>query len=343
MNHKKAKRLSEALVTIRDGYKAKAEGVRYSEMKLSSAFQYIEDVCQYIDRRADDEERDFLFSCFGALDELREQEDALKISRFADAIHRVPYLFCDVEKWDKAFKNKYLLPFCRMYGDEWFSDLLSVRIRQTTSKPKKTIYRYNEDNIMSLPGYFCFRMFFPLLTLPFIIGMLIYFHCSYSDYTQDNHGQRYEITVTNVEYENEGIFDYLYISCEEFEEEFEVSRFFQYSNSPEELVRRCEAGEKLVAYALYREPEERDAYYRVIQLESLDGTVYRSYEHTNQGNHYLMAFPFIVCGIIFVPFFVLFLMMLIVALNRERFVPYPRFVKFCFPDYSLALRGYYKA
>ena len=42
--------------------------------------------------------------------------------------------------------------------------------------------------------------------------------------------------------------------------------------------------------------------------------------------------------VIFVPFFILFLMMLIVALNRQRFVSHPRFVKFCFPNYSLPLK-----
>lgn len=338
MHTKKAHKLSQALVIIRDCYYAKANNLSYSKIKLASAIQYIEDICKYINKKSDDVERDFLFSCFGTFDELKEEGDFTKISRFADAIHRVPYLFCGEEKWDTAFKEKYIIPFCQMYGNEWFEDVLHMHVPKKSSlqKVSRTIYRYNEINIMSLPGYFCFRMLIPLLTLPFIFGFMAYIH--FSDYTEADHGERYEITVTDCEYENTEKYDYLYISCKEFEENFEVTRFFQYSNLPEELISRCEAGETLVAYAEYKEPKNYDNYYEIIQLESLDGKVYRSYEHTNQIDKYKLTFLKIAALVIFVPFFALFLMMLIVATNRKRFISHPHFVKFCFPDYSLSLK-----
>ncbi len=338
MHIKKAHKLSKALIIIRDCYYAKANNLSYSKFKLASAIQYIEDICKYIDKRSDDIEREFLFSCFGALDELKEEGDCTKTSRFAEAIHRVPYLFCGEEKWDASFKEQYITPFCRMYGDEWFEDVLSMRIPKKSSlqKVNRSIYRYNEINIMSLPGYFCFRMLIPFLTIPIILGFIAYIH--FSDYTEADCGKRYEITVTDCKYENTEEYDYLYISCKEFEENFEITRFFKYSNSPKELIERCEAGETLVAYAEYKQPKNYDNYYEVIQLESLDGTIYRSYEHTNQIDRYILTFLLIAAVVIFVPFFILFLMMLIVALNRQQFVSHPRFVKFCFPDYSLSLK-----
>ena len=44
--------------------------------------------------------------------------------------------------------------------DEWFEDVLSMHIpkKRNLQKANRSIYRYNEINIMSLPGYFCFRM-----------------------------------------------------------------------------------------------------------------------------------------------------------------------------------------
>ena len=111
MHIKKAHKLSQALIIIRDCYYAKANNLSYSKFKLASANQYIEDICKYIDKKSDDVERDFLFSCFGALDELKDEGDFTKTSRFAEAIHRVPYLFCGEEKWDASFKEQYITPF----------------------------------------------------------------------------------------------------------------------------------------------------------------------------------------------------------------------------------------
>lgn len=328
MHAKKAQKLSQALIVLRDSYYAKANEQSYSKLKLASANRYIDDICQYIDKHSDDVERDFLFSCFGALDELKEEGDFTKISRFANAIHRVPYLFCDEEKWNKAFKEKYIIPFCQMYGDEWFEEILSMHIPE---KRKKTIYRNDEDNIMSLPAYFCVRMLFPLLILPVILGLIAYIH--FSDYTETNHGERYEITITACDYENAEGAD-LILSCKEFEECLKVKQFFRYSDAPEKLIERCEAGERLVAYVEYKQPRKADDYYEVIQLEGLDGKVYRSYEHTNQLDQSLLMFLTIAAVVIFIPFFILFIMMLIVAANPKRFAAHPRFVKFCFPDYS---------
>lgn len=337
MHTKKARKLSQALMIIRDSYDAKANDLPYSKLKLASAFQYIGDMCKYIDKRSDDVEREFLFSCLGTLYELKIEGDIVKISRFADAIHRVPYLFCGEETWDDRFKEQHILPFCQAYGNEWFEDILPMRIPKKSGgqKANRTIYRYNELNIMSLPVYFCFRMLLPLILLPLLLGCMLY--VSLSAHTENKHGERYEITVTDYSYENTGTYDYLYISCKEFAENFEITRFFQYSDQPEELIARCEAGETLVAYVKYKVSNRYDPYYEVIQLEAMDGTVYRSYEQTNQTARYLIWFFAVVALMIFVPFFILFLMMLIVARNRQRFLAHPRFVKFCFPGYSLPL------
>lgn len=331
-----AHKLSKALEVIRDCSYAKANDLSYSKYKLLSAFRYIDEACIYIDNHSDDSERDFLFTAFGALDEFKEEGDYTKISRYANAIHRVPYLFCGEEKWDDTFKNQYIIPFCQIYGDEWFEELLYFRIpnKKSSQKGNRTIYRYNELNLMSLPAYFCFRMLIPLLVLPVVFGFLVYMH--FSEYTDTEHGTRYEIAVTDCEYESDE-FDYLYISCAEFEEEFEILRFFQFSNQPYELLDKCNSGEVLIVYAEYVTPERDDNYYKVIQLEDMDGTIYRSYEHTNQMEKYMSRFLLIVALVITVPFLILFVMMLIVATNREYFVSYPRFVKFCFPDYSLSL------
>ncbi|MBO5797627.1 MAG: hypothetical protein J6R77_04675 [Clostridia bacterium] len=338
MNTKKAQKLSRALETVRDGYYAKAMDQPYSKLQLTAALQHIEDMCQYIDKHSDDVEREFLFCCFDTLDDLQEEGDFLKISRFAEAIHRVPLLFCGEETWNPAFRRQYLIPFCQMYGDEWLEDVLAMHIPKKTDaqKPTKTIYRYNEFNISSLPGYFCFRMLLPLLTLPVLLGLMVYVH--FSDYTEADHGERYEITVTDYEWGHDEENDYLTIFCKEFEEPFEIGRFLQYSHSPEELIARCEAGEKLVVYVEYKQPRRSDPYYDLIHLESVDGTVYRSYEHENELDRYTLLFLLIACLVIFVPFFLLFLMMLMVAINPGRFVAHPRFVKFCFPDYSLSLK-----
>ncbi len=338
MHTKKAEKLSEAFSIIRDGYYAKVNDLPYSKFKLASAMKYTEDICQFIDKKCNDVERDFLFSCLGAFDELVEEGDFTKISRFAEAIHRVPLLFCGEEVWDKTFKEKYIFPFCQMYGYEWFEEILSMRIPKTSSfkKGNSTIYRYNEYNTMSLVGYFCFRMIVPIIIIFIITGFIVYVCCS--AYTEDAKGERYEITVTDCEYENTDGYDYLYLSCKGFKENFEISRFFQYSNLPEELIARCETGETLVVYAEYKEPKNYDNYYEIIQLESMEGTVYRSFEHTNQLNRYKIIFLLVVGLIVFIPYFILFLMMLIVATNRKRFVASPRLVRFCFPDYSLSLK-----
>lgn len=338
MNAKYARKLSDAFGVVRDCYKSKSDGLPYSKLKLFSAVSYINDAARRIDRKSDDVERDFMFSCLGAFDEIMSDGDPVKISRFADAVHRIPFLFCKEEKWDDDFRNKYIYPFCREYGDEWFSEILSVRIPSKKDKAfkGKSVYRYNEMNIISLPAYFCFRMLIPLLVLPFIIGCMIYVECD--DYTEKDRGTRYEITVTDCKYENTDRYDYLYINCREFEEQFEISRFFQYSDSPEELIGKCKKGKKLIAYAEYVKPAKYDNYYKVIQLEDTDGTVYRTYSQTNQMDKYLMMFLQIAFFVIFIPFFILFLLMLAVALAPKRFVSHPRFVKFCFPDYSLRLR-----
>lgn len=337
MHTKKARKLSRALMIIRDSYDAKANGLPYSKSKPAFAFQYIESQYKYIDKRSDDIEREFLFSCFDALEELKIEGDFAKIACFANAIHRVPYLFCGEETWDDGFKEQYILPFCRLYGNEWFEELLPMRLPKKTGgqKASRTVYRYNEPNLTSLPVYFCFRMLFPLIILPILFGGMLYVRIS--AYTETDHGERYEITATACTYENEGAYDYLSITCKEFDAPFEITRFFQYSDRTEELIARCEAGEPLVAYAKYKESNRYDPYYEVIQLEGPDGTVYRSYEHTNQTDRYLVWFLAIVAIVIFVPFFLLFLMMLIVACNRQRFLSHPHFVKFCFPNYSLSL------
>lgn len=335
MNTKRAEKLSQAFVILRDYYQAKADGLLYSKFKLALANSYIDDICKYIDRKSGDIEKEFLFCCLGELDILKEEGNPVKISRFADAVHRVPYLFCGKEKWNKPFKEKYIIPFRNAYGNEWFEEVLSMHIptEKGGQLNKRTVYNYNDINIMSLPGYFCFRMMIPLLTLPFLLGGMLYVGCS--DYTETNHGEKMTITVESCEYENTDKYDYLYIKSKEHKEQFEVTRFFQYSDYSEKLIELCESGAVLVAYVEYKEPENSDNYYEIIQLEDTNGRIYRSYEHTNQMDRYLLAFLGIGALIIFIPFFVLFLLMLMVAKNPEKFASHPKFVKFCFPDYSL--------
>lgn len=337
MHKKFSKKLSEAFVTVCDCYQKKNDGQPYSKLKLYSALSYIDDAARRIDKTSDDNERDFMFSCLGAFDEIIKEGDLQKISRYAHAVHRIPFLFCGDEKWNDEFRSTHILPFCRTYGDEWFSEILDMHVSNKSAKTKKgkTIYRYNEMNVMSLPAYFCFRMLIPLLTLPFIIGCMIY--VQYDDYSEKNPGTRYEITVTDCEYENTGKYDYLYINCEEYAEQFEISRFFQYSNSPEKLIDKCQKGETLIVYAEYVKPKKFDNYYKVAQLEDTDGNVYRTYSQTNQQDKYVMTFLQIAFLTVFIPFFILFVLMLAIAVNPRRFISCPRFVKFCFPDYSLKL------
>lgn len=338
MNERIARKLSDAFVTVRDCYNAKAASQPYPKSKLKTALWYIDDICIYINRKCDDTERDFLFSCLGAFDKLKAEGDIQKISDFANAVHRIPFIFCDMEKWDDEFRSKYIIPFCTQYGNEWLEEIIDIRLPKKKNKAAKgkAVYRYNETNIMSLPMYFGYRMLVPLLTLPFIIGCIIFVRCY--DYTEKNHGKRYDLTVASYEYENSDKYDYLYIKDKNYKEQFEISRFFQYSNSPENLIEKCEKGEHLIVYAEYVKPQKYDNYYRVIQVEDTDGNVYRSYSQTNMLDKYMMQFLQIAFLVIFMPFFVLFVLMLIVALNRKKFVSHPRFVKFCFPDYSLSLK-----
>ncbi|MBQ7799879.1 MAG: hypothetical protein IJ370_05250 [Oscillospiraceae bacterium] len=337
MREKMANKISQALLTIRDYYYSKALNQPYSEHKLRLAEQYIDEVCVYIDKKSGDTEREFLFTCFGALDDIKEEGDIYKTALFADAIHRIPLIFCGKEKWNKAFKNKYVVPYCQRYGDEDFSELLDIKITEDYRyvNDKRSAYRFGEMNIMSLPAYFCFRMMIPIILLTFILGALAFVH--FCDYTEQNHGERFVISVDSYEYENEGRYDYLDIHCNEYEEPFEISRFFQYSNSPQKVLEICKAGGKLVVYSVYKEVKNRDPYYKIIQLEDTNGTVYRSYEQTNELDKYLIQFLLCAAIVVFVPFFILFVLMLMVALNPKRFASHPKFIKFCFPDYSLNL------
>ena len=341
MRTKTAQKISDALLIIRDSYYAKSKNQPFSKFKLDTAKQYIDEICIYIEHNSPDIEREFLFSCLGTLDELIEQDQSEKISEFAHAIRRVPFIFSGEEKWDKTFKQEYIMPFCDMYGDECFSEILEMDVPDAKKSAKgasvggRTIYRYNKSNIMSLPAYFCFRLLIPLIVLPFLIGMMIYI--SIADYSPKNLGERYEITVDSFEYEHEGLYDYLYISNDAFEHQFEIARFFELSNSPEKVIELCESHATIVVYADYVTPRKADPHYKIIQLEDTEGNVYRSYEHTNQMDNYVLNFLVIAFLVFFIPSLAIFIMMLLVAMDPQRYVDHPRYVKFLFPDYSLQL------
>jgi len=328
MNQKRAKNLSKAILVVRDCYLAKANNEPYKKLELAAAKQYIEDTLMYLERKAGDAEREFLFACLAGLDTLAEDENAMKTARYADAIYRVPFLFCGEESWDRDFRRKYIAPFCQMYGEEYFSHILEMKIPSDRKMDKRSSYRYGEENILSLPKYFCFRMSIALITLPFIIGAMIWVECD--DYTAENYGKRYEVTVVDYEYD-----ETLELYCQGYEDPFEVVRFSQYSSFPDRLIQLCESGATLVAYAEFKEDAKYGDRYEVIQLEDLDGTVYRTYEHSNELDTYIMYILWLFFAVIFVPHFVLLVMMLSVVLWPEKFLAYPRFVKFCFPDYSL--------
>ena len=337
-----AQKISNAILVVRDYHYAELNNEPFSKFKLKSAQHYLEEICIYLDHKSSDTERDFLFSCLGALDELMEQGNDEKISRFAHAIHRIPFIFSGEEKWDKNFKREYILPFCDIYGDEYFSEILNVKVPLVTASPKgvttgkRTIYRYNEINILSLPAYFGFRFMFPIIIIPFLIGAILYVH--YSDYTETNRGERYEITADSFEYEHTDEYDYLYIMDNDFSEQFEISRFFEFSNSPEQLIELCESKSALVVYAKYKQPKNYDPYYEIIHLEDTNGNVFRSYEQTNQIDSYILMFLIVALLVVLIPSLALFIMMLIVARNPQKYVLHPKFVKFCFPNYSLRLK-----
>lgn len=341
MRSQVAQKISNAILVVRDSHYAKLNNQPFSKFKLESAQHYLEEICIYIDRKSSDTERDFMFLCLGALDELMEEGNNEKISRFAHAIHRVPFIFSGEEKWDKIFKKEYILPFCDIYGDEYFSEILETKVPPITTSPKgattgkRSIYRYNEINIMSLPAYFCFRLMIPIIILPFLIGAILYVH--YSDYTETNRGERYEITADSFEYEHTDEYDYLYIIDNDFSEQFKISRFFEFSNFPERLIELCESKSPLVVYVKYKQIKNYDPYYEIIHLEDTNGNVFRSYEQTNQMDSYILIFLIVIFFIVFIPSLTLFAMMLIVARNPQKYVSHPKFVKFCFPDYSLKL------
>lgn len=339
MHTKMAQKIEDALLVVRDSYYAKLNNQPFSKFQLDIAKDYLDKVCLHIDNHAPDIEREFLFSCFAILDELIEEDDSAKIYRFAHAIHRVSFIFTGEENWDKGFQREYIHPFCDVYGYELFSELLEMKVPKVTAffknteAGKKTIYRYNEDNIMSLPAYFCFRLMIPLILIPFLIGMMLYVH--YADYSETNRGKRYEITVDSFAYEHTDTYDYLYITDNDYEDQFEISRFFELSHSPEELLRLCENKGSLIVYAKYIQHKTNAPYYNVIHLEDTNGYVFRSYEQSNQMDEYLLDVLIVMFIIVFIPSITVFTMMLMVAINPRRYVDHPRFVKFCFPNYSL--------
>ncbi len=328
MNKKQANALSKAIIVIRDCYLAKANNAPYKKLELAAAKQYIEDTLLYLERKAGDAEREFLFTCLAVLDALAEDENAMKTARYADAISRVPFLFCGEESWDGDFRRKHIVPFCQIYGEAYFSDILKMKLPIDRKTDKRSSYRYGEDNILSLPKYFCFRMSIALITLPFIIGAMIWVECD--DYTEEDYGKRYEVTVADYAYD-----ETLELYCQGYEAPFEVARFSQYSVFPDRLIQLCESGATLVAYAEFKEDSKYGDRYEVIQLEDLDGTVYRTYEHSNQLDIYNMYILWLFFAVVFVPHFVLLIMMISVVLWPGKYLSYPRFVKFCFPDYSL--------
>ena len=343
MKTKQAKKISEALLVIRDEYRAEAALRPFSERKRERAWQYLDEMCGYIEKYSPDAERDMMFLCLGALDELMEENDAQKTAAFADAIHRIPFVFSGEETWDKTFKETHLEPFYHIYRDEWMEELINTklpRVKQTRKGGKageRTIYRFNEDetNFMSLPGYFCFRMLLPLIVIPFLLGCMLVVH--FADYTEENHGDRYEITADSFEYPTDGDGDYLYIMDKDYEQTFQIVRFFELSDSPNGILALCESGETMVVYAEYSTPRTGDPYYRVLQVEDMNGLVYRSYQNQNEMDRYVLIFLAVCLAVILLPYLCLFLMMLIVAKNPRKFVSHPRFVKFCFPNYSLSL------
>ena len=340
MRARTAQKISEALLTIRNGYYAKANEESFSAAKLDTAERYLEEIYAYIDKRSPDTERKFLCECLAMLDDIIEEGNCEKISRFAHAVHRIPLIFSGEEKWNKAFKSEYIFPFCDIYGYEEFSELLKIKIRNDkngTVSDKRSVYRYNEMNIMSLPMYFGFRFILPIVIIAFLTFAVLYVH--FTDYTEDNRGECYVITVDSFEYEHTGTKDYLYISDNDFSAKFETARFFELSTDSEELIALCESKASLTVYAEYVKPHKNyNDYYKVIHIEDMSGKVYRSYEQTNELDKYSVELGLPVILAIFIPSFILFVMMLMIASDPKRYVSHPRLVKFCFPDYSLKLK-----
>lgn len=342
MNRKIAQKISNALMTVRDSYSAKARKRNYSEWELGRALRYLDEVAAHIARTSADEERDFMFSALGALDELIEEKDAQRISMYAESIHRVPFLFTGDERWDRHFKERYFAPFCDVYGDEWHKELLEAeplpkrRGKEKGKHKGRTIYRFNEENLMSLPAYFAFRLLIPIIVIPLLAALML--AASLIDYTEDNRGERYEVTVHTYEYECSDAYDYLYIQSVEYTERFEISRFVQLSCDPDGLLALCEEKGSLIIYATYTSNKNTAPYYEVIHVEDAEGNVYRSYEDSNQMDRYYMIFLGVFLLVMLIPSLLLFCMMLLVSRNTKKFASHPRFVKFCFPDYSLPLK-----
>ncbi len=344
MNRKIAQKISNALMTVRDSYGNKARGRDYSEWALKQALRYLDEIITHIERTSPDEERDFMFSALGALDILIEEENnAQKISMYADSIHRVPFLFTGDERWDRHFKERYFAPFCDVYGNEWHEELLDAeplpkrRGKEKGKHKGRTIYRFNEENVWSLRAYFGFRLLLPTIVIPLLLATMLL--VSLVDYTENNRGERYEVTVSAYEYECSDEYDYLYIESIAHTERFEISRFAQLSCDPDGLLALCEEKGSLIIYATYTSSNNTAPYYDVIHVEDAEGKVYRSYEDSNQMDRYYMIFLGIFALVIFVPYFILFVLMLTVARNPKKFVSHPRFVKFCFPHYSLSLKN----
>jgi len=335
---KMAIKLSNAFLVVRDCYYAKLNNEYYPEEKLNASERYINDLRAYINSQSSDIERTFLLFCIDTLKKVKDEGDDAKISRFCHAVFKIPYIFCGEEIWDKSFKKYCIETFCDRYGYEYFNEILALdvpKIKKEAVNPRK-IYRFNEMNIVKLPTYFLLRMLLPIIVLPFVIFCMLYVH--YSDYTEEDHGRQYIINDYTFEYEHSDGYDYLHILPEGYNHHFSMRRFFQYSNNPEKLVELCQRGERLIVYAEYVEPTKFEDYYNIIQIEDENGNIYRSYEQSNQLDKYMLIMLGIIGLVIFIPSMVVLVLMLIVASNPRKFVHRPRFVKFCFPNYSLTLK-----
>lgn len=328
MRESTARKLSERLKTVRDCYFAKSCGEPYSVSELAIAENYIKKHIASFSKKADNFERAFLAECFAILDSLREEGNDLKIADCAHAIHRVPLLFCGKERWNKAFKKEFIRPFCEKYGDGLFAGILQKEFPHAYAPKKKKTRPYGAHNFLSLPMYFCYRLILPLLVLPFLTIAILLVH--FVDYIEDHRGDRYEVTVEGFEYDSA-----LILYCEGFREHFEAVRFSQYSTEPEKLISLCENGGELVVYADYkRSNKNRSAYYKIVQLEDKYGNVYRTYEHTNKLDRYVLLFLWIVWLVFFLPAAVMFTLMLIVARNPAKYRAHPKLMHFCFPEYT---------
>ena len=112
-------KLTDNLIRLR----TKFSGFVNAPFTTDEVIKELENVRMYIEKFAQDGEKEVLLYCIDTLFEIIGDGENEKAFEFCDAVHNISELFCQ-DNWDKKqYMKIYIKPFRRKYGKEYFKSI----------------------------------------------------------------------------------------------------------------------------------------------------------------------------------------------------------------------------